>query len=93
MIEPEGWQYVGEAKRRREFKQRPPEERAMARMGIDPAEPEYGIARRILSNMHLKTFLLKLAPENRRFGYEKLKPLLLFEVQSFEMLFPEESEQ
>ena len=65
----------------------------MARMGIDPEQPEVGIARRILSNMHLKSFLAKLEPDNRRIAYDKLKPLLLFDVLPFEQLCAEEAIQ
>ena len=93
MIGPEGWQYVGQAKRKNVVALKPPEERAMSRMGIDPERPEEGIARRILSNMHLKSLLGKLQPENRRIAYDKLKPLLLFEVLPFEQVCPEESVQ
>lgn len=60
--------------------------RRMVQLGIDPNQPEYGLARRILNNWELKKFLLSTSPEHRQLAYDKLKPLLQFPVQDFEIL-------
>lgn len=62
--------------------------REMLDLGINPTCPEVEIARRLITNRELQTFLLHVAPEHRQEAYDKLKPMLSFEAMPLDALIP-----